>query len=74
MPRIATARVTVERMQVSRVPAAELAAAALEATDAAGIEAGRADLIVVAVDRGDGAQVEERIAGALGLSAVDPGQ
>lgn len=68
MPR-ATARVDVERLLVSKAPAAELAAAAIRATEAAGLEPGTADLIIVAVDRGDGENLEAEIADTLGADA-----
>lgn len=58
MPSYGTARVNVERLLVSKAPAAELAATALEASDNAGLERGTADLIVVAVDRGRGEELE----------------
>lgn len=64
MPR-ATARVDVERLLVSKAPAAELAAAALYATTAAELDAGTADLIIVAVERGAGEELEVAIAKAV---------
>lgn len=71
MTRIATARVDAERLLLSPAPAAEVAAAALEAQQSAGIE--HADFVVVAVDRGSGAETERRVADALELGpAVDP--
>lgn len=68
----ATARVDVERLLVSQSPTAELAAAAIRATEAAGLELGTADLVIVAVERGTGEEVEGTIYASdeLGIDAL----
>lgn len=59
----ATTIVPVERLTLSRSPAAEVAAGALEAQQEA--ELAQADLVVVAVEPGQGDVAEAAIAAAL---------
>lgn len=61
-----TTPVTRERMLLSKSAPAELAGAALEASAAAGLEAGRAAFLVVAVPGNLVAEAEELVNRALG--------
>lgn len=65
MDNVAARFVTAARLRYSRSPAAFIAGGALDASEAAGIPAGDADLVIIAVPPGQGARAANVAQAAL---------